>query len=137
MEAAKTFTDLCQIALRIIQKIPQPIGEVCGPITSGGHGSIEKNLAVFSAAIKKLTDQEKNIFDQVVFEDRMKKIWESKNRDNDALLREFYLPIFESGFIKTLYFLSDWQTSTGARWEHEQGKRLNIEIVYLPDDFVN
>lgn len=117
--------------------MPKPIGEVCGPITSGGRGSIEKNLAVFSAAIKKLISHGKNIFNQMIFEDNLKKIWEGGNRDNDTLLQDFYLPIFESGFIKTLYFLPDWQTSYGARWEHAQGKRLGIEIVYLPDDFAD
>ncbi len=47
------------------------------------------------------------------------------------LLTDFYQPLFETGLIKILYFLPDWQSSVGARWEHDQALKLGIEIVYL------
>jgi len=47
------------------------------------------------------------------------------------LLKEFYLPLFKSGYITKLYFKHDWKTSMGARWEHKQAKKLGLEIIYL------
>jgi len=73
------------------------------------------------------------VFDQMPFEVPMQRIkarYPSGALNMDLLL-DFYLPIFERGFIETLYFLPDWETSFGARWEHEQAQRLNMKIIYL------
>ena len=52
-----------------------------------------------------------------------------------ALLEEFFLPVFESGLVHTFYMLPDWESSTGASWEHVQAQRLSIDIVYLTDEY--
>ncbi len=103
----------------------------------GGKGSIEANLEEFNNQIKKLQDKGLNVFDQMPFEEPMHRLLieflktRSKNEYMDSILTEFYLPLFESGYIKELYFLPDWQSSNGAKWEHEQAKKLGIKIVYL------
>ena len=133
---ARTFTRLCKIALRVIRRMPKPVGEVCGPITSGGYGNKKQNVRAFKATIKKLIVQGNNIFNQMPFEDSMERILRTPVfRGGDQLLVEFYLPIFESRLITTFYFMANWKTSVGARWEHRQAKRLKIPIVYLPEDF--
>lgn len=42
-----TFADLAAIALTILPRLPKPVGQVCGPISTGGLGSIEANLVRF------------------------------------------------------------------------------------------
>jgi len=132
LEQAQTFSALSAIALDVLKKMPQPVAQVCGPISTGGTGSMEQNLAVLNQTIKTTQAQGKIVFDQVPFQLAMHRIKRLIGaQSNVALLDGFYLPLFESGLIKTLYFLPNWQTSQGATWEHEQAKRLGLEIVYL------
>lgn len=132
LEQAQTFSALFTIALDVLKKMPQPVGQVCGPISTGGTGSVEENLVILSKTIKALQSQGKIIFDQVPFQVAMHRIKRSiAAQSNAQLLNGFYLPLFESGLMKTLYFLPNWQTSQGSIWEHEQAKRLGLEIVYL------
>lgn len=132
----KTLDEMVQVAFGVLKGIPKPVVQVCGPISVGGSGSIGKNLVAFSKAIEWLSSQGHNVFDQMPFEKPMHRLVKNNSSGYPtALLDEFYLPIFESGSIKTLAFLPDWQSSTGARWEHEQAKRLNIDILYLPSNW--
>ena len=39
LEVAQTYRDLSKIALRVLARMPEPRGELCGPITSGGAGA--------------------------------------------------------------------------------------------------
>lgn len=96
-------------------------------------GSIEKNLDIFNSAIKKLQGEGLIVFDQMPFEIPMQVLKSkfSKEKIGEDILNYFYLPIFNSGNITTFYFLPTWQTSLGAKWEHEKAKELGIKIVYL------
>ncbi len=140
IEEAKSFTDLKDIALKVIKDMPPDAGQVCGPISTGGKGSIEENLKIVHNVIEKLDKQGKNIFNQMPFEDVMQVIKPQTNLStkeaNQKLLDDFYLPIFQSRLIKTLYFIHDWKSSHGAQWEHDKAKELGIEIIYLPEDFL-
>ncbi|HEY4486572.1 MAG TPA: DUF4406 domain-containing protein [Candidatus Paceibacterota bacterium] len=133
LKVAQTYRDLSKIALQVLARMPEPRGELCGPITSGGAGSVEANLRRFDRAIQKLTEEGTEIFSQMPFEMIIQEMRQKMNlKEYDTyILNDFYLPIFESGFIHTLYFLPDWETSVGARWEHEQAERLGIAIIYL------
>lgn len=131
--AAQFFSDLTAIALRVLDRMPQPIGQVCGPISTGGVGSIEGNLSLFDATIDRLICQGRIVFDQVPFEQPVFRIiGENRgSREQNMLLNQFYLPIFESGHVSCLYFIHGWKSSEGARWEHMQAERLGIKIEYL------
>ena len=132
MKRAKNFTDLSKVAMRVLMRMPFPVGEVCGPITSGGFGSRAKNLEAFNATIKKLQDEGKSIFDQLPFEDKLYEFTQAKwYAGGLQLLEEFYLPLFRSGLIQVFYFMPLWHTSFGAKWEHDQAKPCGIKIVYL------
>lgn len=131
VERAHDFKDLYAVARRIFDRMPDGIGQVCGPIAHGGLGNIHDNLKKFDETIQMLQREGKILFDQMSFEWPMQDI---KLRVSDGaltILDDFYLPIFESGKVDTLYFIKGWETSSGAVWEHEQGVRLGIEIVYL------
>lgn len=133
LNGVQTFSEMKEIALDILRSMPHPVSQVCGPISTGGAGSIEKNLKRFEAAIRFLEAAGLNVFDQMPFEAPMQRVKTlSVYADYPTgILEEFYLPIFESGFVKKLHFLPDWQTSFGARWEHDQAHRLGIKIEYL------
>ncbi len=132
LEQAESYREMFDIALLVLKRMPQPVGQVCGPISTGGRGSLVANLVAFNETIILLQSEGKHIFDQMLFEVPMSKI-KSKivGKYDESLLTDFYLPIFESGLVKKFYFLPDWQSSHGANWEHKQAQRLGIEIEYL------
>ncbi len=128
----EAFEGLAAIALEILEEMPEPVVQVCGPITNGGLGSVEKNLAKIGEAIRKLEAEGKNVFSQLPFEGVMHRIKETPYyRGENHLLEAFYLPIFESGLVKTLYFVEGWESSYGACWEHGQAFKLNLGVEYL------
>lgn len=140
LDRVRTYREMYEVARKVIAHMPAPRGQVCGPISTGGAGSVEANLARFNDAIAALTDQGYIIFSQVPFEVPMQKVkklheQELAGKYDVSLLNDFYLPLFESGEIHTLYFLTGWESSTGSRWEHEQAERLGITIAYLTDTY--
>ncbi len=134
-EDAKTYNDLLIIALRILDRMPEPRVQICGPISTGGKGSIEANIAEFEKAILYFSAQGENVFDQMPFEEAMQRIKKDVVGYDKRLLNEFYLPIFKSGKIKKLLFLPGWKSSEGASWEHEQTEVLKIAFVDLPNNW--
>ena len=52
LEKVESTGDLYVIAQNIISKMPKPFVQVCGPIATGGLGSIEANLNTFNETIK-------------------------------------------------------------------------------------
>ncbi|MFY9461760.1 MAG: DUF4406 domain-containing protein [Candidatus Sungiibacteriota bacterium] len=131
IDEASTFEALRRTAFRILRRMPQPVGMVCGPITTGGV-TVEENLAALAKGIDERIRGGKNIFIQLFFEAAMHRIKNTPYyRDGNHLLETFYQPLFKAGLIKTLYFLPNWRSSDGATWEHEQALRLNMEIAYL------
>jgi hypothetical protein len=134
LERSTSYFELAQIAMAHLANYPRPIVEVCGPITTGGLGSIEKNLEVFSLAVQFLKNQGKTVFDQLPFQNamvRLKEKYEARDGYTMSILEDFYQPIFESGIIDEMHFLPDWQTSKGATWEHAQAEKLGIKIFYF------
>lgn len=132
INAALTFEQLCQIALRIVRRLEAPVAMVSGPITTGGLGSIEKNIQRLDQVISELQSGGVSVFNQMAFEDSMQRIKAtSYYKGGNHLLETFYLPIFESGLIQTIYFLPDWQSSYGATWEHAHATRLELACIYL------
>lgn len=138
LPAARSFTELAVVALRVVARMPKPIAQVCGPISTGGLGNIAKNFGVFDATIGHLIQQGITVFDQIPFEEHIFRIIENRwgTRQNNQLLEEFYLPIFSSGHVARLYFIHGWDTSTGAVWEHQQAQQRGLEIIYLEPDIV-
>ncbi len=133
LEKAETVKQMFSVGFRVLNRMPQPVFQVCGPISTGGKGNLIENLIAFNETIILLQNENKNIFDQMPFEEPMQriKIAMPKGEYATVLLSDFYLPLFESGLVKKMYFMKDWQSSHGACWEHEQAKRLGIEIEYL------
>lgn len=138
LREAKDFVDLFHVAQKVIDQIPNPTVAVSGPISTGGKGSIKENLYFLSASINLLHNKGFNVFDQTPFEEAMKRLREEWGGEGYCmpLLEDFYKPIFESGNIQTMYFLPDWESSFGAKWEYNQCKRLGIEILYFSKEWM-
>jgi hypothetical protein len=115
--------------------MPQPITQMCGPISTGGKGSVEENIKEFDKAIFFFIDKGEYVFDQIPFQDAMVRLKKEVADDeyDQRILTEFYLPIFKSGKIKELKFLPGWESSRGARWEHQQAETLEINFTHLPE----
>ena len=71
---AATFPELLGIALSLLHRMPEGASMVCGPISTGGRGSINANLEVFRLAIDTLAARGENVFSQMLFEDAMQRI---------------------------------------------------------------
>lgn len=136
IQVCDSYTGMKDIALSALKRMAQPVVQVCGPITTGGKGSIEENLNEFRKAIEFLEKQGKSVFDQRPFEAPMQKLKTTRKEGGYAheILDEFYLPLFESGLIRELYFLPGWESSTGARWEHDKAKNFGMAISYISDN---
>ncbi len=130
---AKDFKDLYLVAERILARMPKPIVQVCGPIGTGGLGNPKDNLEAFDSEIKKLQAKGLNVFDQMPFEWPMQamKFKLEMGVYPESILTDFYLPIFDSGYISEFYFMTNWQSSKGATWEHKKAIELGIKISYL------
>ncbi len=135
--AAGTYESLRDIAIRVLHAMPTQASMVCGPISTGGLGSIEDNLSRFNHAISLLVSCNVNVFTQMPFEEAIRRIrgTELPYQSGLTLLETFYLPIFRSGRVSRLCFLPDWETSLGTKWEHKQGIELRLELTYFRDNF--
>lgn len=138
LEASQSFGDLVPIACNVIKRMSPPVAIVCGPISTGGRGSIEANRHYLQAAINLAYEKGHHTFDQNPFENKLQQLKLACVHEGYCvhLLEDFYLKVFESGLIHKMYFLPDWQTSTGARWEREVGQRLGIEILDYPAEWL-
>jgi len=139
IDNAKSFSQLNLVAMNVLSRINGPTGQVCGPITTGGFGNVSDNLKVFERTILQLVDQDKALFNQVPFEKPMQKVRELYGiglKTDMQLLEDFYLPIFDSGIIDTLYFINGWESSRGSRWEREMGLERGFTFIDLPKGFV-
>jgi len=133
LEKVQSFKELYVIAERVMKRMPQPMIQVCGPIATGGLGSIETNLHAFNETIKKLQADGFTIFDQMPYEDTMQRLKANYSETNHhkGIFEDFYWPVFHSGLVSAFYFMPNWQTSKGATMEHEKAKELGAKIVYL------
>ncbi len=139
LKTINSYSEMKEVALKMLKGLPQPVAQVCGPLTTGGRGSFKANLEMFSEGIEILVNKGKTVFDQRPFEipiQNLKKLTKGSGYQFEVL-NDFYLPIFKSGLVKELYFLPGWEGSVGAKWEHEQARLLNIEILYFDKDLIS
>ncbi len=128
---------MLDIAFQVLLAMPPKAAMVCGPMTSGGAGSLTENLKRFGRAIDILAATSENVFTQLPFENSMKVLREHSTyyKGGDHLLDAFYLPIFRSRLITRLYFLPDWGSSYGATWEHERAEEIGLDRRYFVEGF--
>lgn len=138
-----TFHGLAEVAIEILGTMreylqlegrPHQIAQLCGPISTGGTGNREVNLARLNAVFDRLKDGETLFFNQLVFEDQFRRIKSLYGPAiSEVILPSFYAPIFASGHVTRLCFVSDWHTSQGATWERKIAQQYGMEIMDLED----
>lgn len=140
LDAAKQYACLLPVALSLLDLLHeegQEISMVCGPISTGGFGTIEANEQHFSKVINHLSQRHGLvIFDQMVFEPVIKRLKVNLQPEGYdwRILYDFYLPIFRTGRIRQKFFIPGWDKSIGARWERLQAPLHNIKVFDLDDE---
>lgn len=134
VEKAKNFPELLSVAYEILDSMPKPVTIISGPISTGGRGSVQENLAVMARAILRREWHGDNVFDQLPFEQKFGEFASKYDGCCMPILEDFFLPIFESGKIEKICFIPGWESSTGAKWEKEQAERLGIEMCFMHPD---
>jgi hypothetical protein len=136
---ATTIQLLREAAFEIAERMPKPLGIVCGPITSGGFNDsnptmrTKKNLILFNLWIGALVERELSVFSQIPFESAMFRLYK---RDKVDIIEEFYRPLFER-YISIFYFIRGWETSEGATKERGialalRPRRLVMDLYQPP-----
>ena len=143
LDSAETFEELADIGIDILKQMNisgKPIVQMCGPISTGGLGSIEKNIARLEKAIEVANKKGLQVFNQAPFEGAMKRLAPKYPKVDGyctAILEIFYRRIFESGFVKKGLFLPGWQSSKGATWERKLLSDLGIKIEEYPEEWLS
>jgi len=137
LKTATTFAELAEVALSILKRMKDDgceITELCGPMSTGGLGDMERNFDFFRFAIKRARDNGLTVFDQTPFQEVIQRFSNHlvHGEYNTDILDLFYKKIFESGLISRALFLPLWETSRGSRWEREFIGTLPIQIEEYP-----
>lgn len=136
LKRSKSFEEMVQIATSILKRMPQPVVQICGPMSTGGAGNLEKNMKRFQIAINALNENGISVFDQITFQDAIVSLikWTPDAPYNMDILEVFYSGIFKSGLVAKAIFLPGWESSKGATWEREFLKSLNVPIEDYPPE---
>lgn len=139
---APTFKDLAAIALDDLRTFHGKAEIVCGPISTGGYGNAVINLLAFNYAIEMLAHAGRPIWSQMPYEAGVADLehaWKLEHREGaycTPILEDFYRPLFDSKLIVRAWFLPQWNSSKGATWEHAYLMELDVDIRYLPTDWM-
>ncbi len=139
-ENARNFTELAEIAIRILQRmkaINPEIIMIAGPMWSGLL-SPEENHKIFEKATKAFVSMGYHVFKQMPFQEAMKRIQKDHGYEypNKELLEEFYGVIFATGLIKKLAFVPGYSHSFGALWEYDECPKHGIIRKVLPKNYL-
>lgn len=161
LNASRDFEHIGQITLSVLKRSSKRVTMLSGPISTGGTGSKEENLARYRRASQFLElHQGRRVFNQLPSEDAVVRHFEAWRRSLDArearseergsvgrielqedepycweLLEGIYAPLFHSGHVELLMFMPNWTTSRGSRWEHDMACCLGIPIGHMPSDW--
>ncbi len=123
--AAQTFEELTEIALRSLARVPGKVVIISGAISTGGFNDRTKNLILFAVSIEIQDEQGVTVFSQMPYEIALGRLARKWHIDHPSetyclpILDIFYTAIFGSGKIEAMYFLPNWRSSKGARWEYK------------------
>lgn len=140
-EKASKLAHLGDLAVEIAGNMPKPLFMISGPMTTGGMGEYAKNIILFQHTIDEAVRAGVNVFNQTMLDEHLQRLvraWYIQNPTEeycDEVLTDVYELLMQSGHVRGVYFLPDWQTSRGARWEREAGERMGLEQHDYPSDW--
>lgn len=141
LKIAGSFDALAKIALGSLDRMRQEhpiIIQICGPMSTGGLGNLEANMARFDRAIQIAEARGVSVFNQVHFQEAIIRIceWKPGEPYPIGLLEDFYGQIFAAGHIDKGVFLPNWRTSIGSRWEWKRFRKLQIPVESYPKEWL-
>jgi hypothetical protein len=143
LDNARSFEELSEIALAILTRMQRPTEQVCticGPMSTGGLGSLEANMARFSLAVNRAKYNGLLVFEQIPFQNAIVRLSLHKTRRgeyNHDILELFYRRVFESRHIHRTLFLPGWEDSVGAKWERNLVTSLGLIVSEYPVEWLN
>jgi hypothetical protein len=137
IERADCFEAIGEKAVEVLRRMPQPVSQLCGPISTGGLNCVHRNLVLFKRCVEELRIQGLNPFDQIPLQIgfmRLAKLWHMENGEGYCLpiLHVVYRRIFESLRVARTFFLPYWWKSYGTTWEGQTVTRLSIPCHGFP-----
>ena len=139
-----TMEGLADITIGIMDRMPTGIHMVSGPISSGKGASTQERLRIFSRAVEKLSSRDGiTVLSQIPFEQNMMDFtihWKRTTRADGycwPILHIFYERVFSSRKVAGLHFLHSYESSTGARWEHQHAPRWGIKRYFFGEAFTD
>ena len=140
LEAARSYEEAAIVAIEHLGRLCReygPLVQICGPISTGGLGDRERNLKRLSKYVDACHMQGFGVFNQLHFEGIVKRFSPDHGPQSydPTILPNFYEPVLRQGFITRLYFLPDWETSEGAKYERRLGERFKIEMQNYPREW--
>jgi hypothetical protein len=141
LESVQTFDELAELAISTLARMKcegLDIVQICGPMSTGGCGNFQKNMARFVRSIEIAHRHGINVFNQVLFQEAVIRIcsWTEGEPYPMDLLEVFYAKVLQSGYITKGLFLPDWESSVGARWEREFLCKLSISVEDYPSEWI-
>jgi hypothetical protein len=141
LQSVCTFAGLAEIALSTLVRMKcqyTEIVQICGPMSTGGFGDFQKNMAWFNRAIEVAVSHGVAVFNQILFQEELMRIcgWKEGAPYPMELLVEFYGSVLSAGYITKGLFLPRWETSLGTRWERTFLSERGIAVEEYPPSWV-
>lgn len=141
LESVDNFHALADLAIQTLARMKEShpeIIQICGPMSTGGLGDLQKNMERFFRAVDVAQRRGAAVFNQGLFQGAMIRIcaWEKGQPYPTDLLEIFYKKVFLSGYISKGLFLPDWESSVGAKWEREILSSSGIAVEEYPQDWL-
>ncbi len=142
LRAARTLEEAGHVGVTILERMRvtgREIIQICGPMTTGGLGTLPKNMERFALAIERARGQGLLVFDQIPFQQAIIRV--TDHHDGGAyctdILEVFYRRILGCGHVSRALFLPGWESSRGARWEWEFVRSCGIPAELYPEAWLS
>jgi hypothetical protein len=139
IENSNSFLELQKVAVAVLERMPDPIIGLADPFSTSRKDS---DLTLFNKTTIELCNFGVNLFNEIPFQKKIQDLkidFFQKNPSKDicdSLTREFFGPLLETGKIKTLLCLPQYESFFGSYWMTEVAIRIKkIEIIYFPENF--
>jgi hypothetical protein len=137
LAVTRTIEEVVEIALAVLERMPQPVRWVAGPITSGER-TPEENRRRLHRTILRYKEGGVATFNYLPFQRRAIQILSRAKRENvqERLRDELYAPIFKSGKIAELRIMPNSDASLNVYWMWGFASAEGIPIRFIPRELV-
>lgn len=135
---ARTVGEVAEIALAVLERMPQPVRWVAGPITSGER-TPEENRKRLHRTILQYKEVGAITFNYLPFQRQALKILSRAKLENaqERLRDELYAPIFRSGRIAELRIMPNSDASLNVHWMWGFASAEGIPIKFIPRELIS